>query len=246
MLERLADGARRLGLPLSAGQLGQFDLYLREMLEWNRKVNLTGITDPGEVETRHFLDSLSVALAWRGLPWAERAFALVDVGSGAGLPGIPIKIARPDIRLVLIEATAKKAAFMRHAVERLGLANVEVLAARAEDVGRLPEYRERFDMAACRAVSRLSAVAELTLPLCRVGGLSVIMKKGDIELELGQARKAIRLLGGQLKGVTPVDGAMPANIEGLEGHLLVLVEKESSTPDRFPRRAGMPARHPLG
>ncbi len=155
------------------------------------------------------------------------------------MPGIPLKIVYSPARLVLVDSVAKKTAFLRHVVGELGLQGVEVITRRAEEMAHLGEYRESFDLVVCRAVAALATVAELTLPFCRIGGLAVAPKKGDIEQELARAGAATAVLGGRLRGVREV------NIEGLEEHVLVVLEKTAATPAAYPRRPGMPAKRPL-
>ena len=239
MLETLLHGAKQLGLSLTSKQTQQFQLYYQELIEWNKRVNLTAITDYEEVQLKHFLDSLTLVPAFEDKTWSKGHFFLLDVGTGAGLPGIPLKILLPKVRLVLLESVAKKTAFLQHMVNCLSLDHVEVLTGRAEDIAHQDSYRERFDLVVSRAVGRLSTIAELTLPFCREGGLFIAPKKGKIEEELGQATKAIDTLGGKLKEVKKVE------LELLEPRFLVMVEKVSPTPQRYPRRAGVPAKHPL-
>jgi 16S rRNA (guanine527-N7)-methyltransferase len=239
MMEKLVEGARQLALPLTPRQLQQFQAYYEQLVEWNQRVNLTSITDYEEVQVKHFVDSLTIVLAMEGTPWSDDDFALLDIGTGAGMPGIPLKIVRPGARLVLLDSVAKKTAFLQHLVAGLGLEGVEILTQRAEEIGHLTEYREAFDLVVCRAVSQLATVAELALPFCRVGGLAVVPKKGSIESELARADGAIAILGGRLKDVKEVP------VEGLEQHLLVVLEKTSSTPLGYPRRPGIPAKRPL-
>jgi len=239
MLEILIDGAKQLGLSLTPEQVRQFQLYYEELVEWNKKVNLTAITAYEEVQTKHFLDSLSLMPALKDEAWAKENFSLLDVGTGAGVPGLPLKILLPGISLVLLESVAKKTAFLQHLVSRLELDNVEILTGRAEDMAHMENCRERFDLAVSRAVGRLSTIAELTLPFCREGGLFIAHKKGEIEEEISQARQAIDTLGGRLREVKEV------NVEGLELHSLIIIEKTGPTPLRYPRRAGMPAKRPL-
>ncbi len=239
-MEKLEEGSRRLGLELTADQVRQFEAYYDSLVRWNRRVNLTGITDRDEAQVRHFVDSLTVTLALEGAPWAGDGFALLDVGTGAGMPGIPLKVVYPRARLVLLDSVAKKTAFLREVVGELGLEGVEVVTRRAEELAHLARYRESFDLVVCRAVGSLATVAELMLPFCRKGGLAVVHKKGDMERELGQAEAAANVLGGRLRGVREV------NIEGLEQHVLVVLEKTAATPAAYPRRTGMPAKRPLG
>jgi 16S rRNA (guanine527-N7)-methyltransferase len=239
MMEKLVEGARQLALPLTERQLQQFQTYYEQLVEWNRRVNLTGITDYEEVQVKHFVDSLTIVMALEGSALVKGNFALLDIGTGAGMPGIPLKIAHPEARLVLLDSIAKKTAFLRHIVGELGLDGVDVLTERAEEIGHLPDYRERFDLVVCRAVGQLATVAELSLPFCRIGGLAVIPKKDGIEQELSQGNGAIGILGGKLKSVREV------TIKGLDQHLLVVLEKTSPTPVTYPRRPGIPAKRPL-
>jgi 16S rRNA (guanine527-N7)-methyltransferase len=239
MMDRLVEEARQLSLPLSEHQLQQFQTYYDQLVDWNRKVNLTAIMGYEEIQVKHFTDSLSIILTLEGSKWADGNFALLDIGTGAGMPGIPLKIAHPRARLVLLDSVAKKTAFLQHVVGELGMEGVEILTQRAEETGHLAEYREAFDLVVCRAVSQLATVAELTLPFCRIGGLTVIPKKESIERELSQANRAMGILGGHLKTVRQVP------IKGLEQHLLVVLEKTSPTPPAYPRRPGIPAKRPL-
>ncbi len=219
--------------------MGQFQAYYESLIEWNRRVNLTAITDHEGVQIRHFVDSLTITLALDGVPWAKAGFALLDIGTGAGMPGIPMKIIYPRARLVLVDSVAKKTAFLRHLVGELGLEGVEVLTARAEEMAHHNEYRASFDLVVCRAVGGLATLAELTLAFCRMGGLVVAPKKGDIEAELNGAVPALAVLGGRLRAVREV------NLKGLEGHVLVVMEKVAETPAAYPRRPGLPAKRPL-
>ena len=164
-----------MGLILSQTQLSAFQIYSQELIDWNRRVNLTRIVEPDEIAVKHFLDSLSVGQALPDLP---AAFSMIDVGTGAGFPGLVLKIALPAIQLALLESTAKKTAFLQHMVEILHLTGVTVLTMRAEEAGRQPAHRERYDVATARAVSALPVLAEYTLPLVKIGGL-VIVQKGQ-------------------------------------------------------------------
>jgi 16S rRNA (guanine527-N7)-methyltransferase len=208
-------------------------------------MNLTRITDYEAVQTKHFLDSLSCLLvieqAW-GLPAKETDPALqaIDVGSGGGFPGVPLKIACPALGLTLLEATGKKADFLRYLVERLGLTDVTVINARAEEVGQDREHREQYDLALARALAEIATLAELTLPLVRAGGLVIAQKGEDPAAEVKTAQRAIVNLGGQVQEI------MPVAIPGLEGRRhLVTLKKVSSTPAKYPRRPGIPAKRPI-
>jgi 16S rRNA (guanine527-N7)-methyltransferase len=237
-VEKLKAGAKELGLELTPAQLEQFDSYYRELIDWNKRANLTAITDYEEVQLKHFLDSLTIILAWP--PQIDKALRVIDVGTGAGLPGIPLKIVFPEIKLVLLEATAKKAVFLRHIVQELSLDDVEVVVGRAEEVAHQPQYREQFDIALSRAVAALPALVELTLPFCAVGGSFIAQKKGAIDEEISRAGRAIGLLGGSLREVKEV--ALPSLPNE---RYLVIIDKLSPTPEKYPRRPGLPAKRPL-
>jgi 16S rRNA (guanine527-N7)-methyltransferase len=238
-MEKLKSAARELGLELTPARLEQFDSYYRELIDWNQRVNLTAITAYEEVQLKHFLDSLTIILAWPPQA-AEKDLRIIDVGTGAGLPGIPLKIVFPGIKLALLEATAKKADFLNHLIPKLGLDDVEVVVGRAEEVARQARYREQFDLVLSRAVAALPALVELALPFCAVGGLFIAQKKGTIDEEIDRATKAISLLGGSLREVKKVD--LPAFPDE---RCLVVIDKLSPTPAQYPRRSGIPAKRPL-
>ena len=239
-MEKLVAGVHKLGLNLRPRQLEQFHIYFQELIDWNQRINLTSVTGYEEVQVSHFLDSLTVTLALK-LSEGYQSFSVIDVGTGAGLPGIPMKILLPDIRLVLLEATAKKARFLNHLITRLELDNIEVVVGRAEEVAYDANYRERFELVLSRAVGALPALAELTLPFCAVGGIFIAQKKGAIDLELSRASKAITILGGNLREVKEV-----AMEEFDDKRRLVVIDKVRPTPHKYPRRPGIPAKRPLG
>ena len=215
-----------------------FRRYFQELVEWNRAVNLTAIVEPDEVAAKHFRDSLSVARAIPGETLAGGS--LLDVGSGAGFPGLPLKIAWPGLNVTLLESVGKKAAFLRHVVDGLGLSGVAVENGRAETLAHEPRLRESFDVVAARAVARMAALAELTLPFCKTGGIVVAQKKAGIDDELREAERAIGLLGGALERIEVVDDVEPG-----DPRWLVALRKTAPSPDRYPRRPGIPARRPL-
>ena len=237
-MERLLRGAGKLGIALDASQLDRFEGFYDQIVDWNRRINLTSVTDYEEVQTRHFLDSLSVTSA---IP-AEmpRGTRLLDVGSGAGLPGVPLAIAHPGLSVTLLEATEKKAAFLHHVVDKLGLDGVDVVTGRAETLAHDAGLRERFDMVVSRGVAKLPVLAELTLPFCRVGGIVVAQKALGAEREIEEAGSAIARFGGKRRAVTPVT-VPDTTVE----RLLVTIDKLCRTPDRYPRRPGIPAKRPL-
>lgn len=225
-----------LGKRLTARQLRQFETYERELLEWNRRVNLTAITEVRAIQNQHFLDSLSCWIAMKDSPGAR----VVDVGTGAGFPGLPLKILEPSLRLTLVEATGKKVAFCRHLVDRLELHGVQVIHARAEAVGQDPAHREGYDWSVARAVADLPVLLEYLLPLTRVGGQALAQKGEDAPSQAQAAAHALNLLGGELSRVIPVD--LPGVVET---RYLIVARKVASTPVQFPRRPGIPTKRPL-
>ena len=238
-MERLRRGAARLGITLDTGQIEQFEIYYRELITWNRRLNLTGITDYDDVQVKHFLDSLTAVLVWP-VAVATSGICLIDIGSGAGVPGIPLKIIFPGIRLVLLEATAKKTVFLSHLIDRLSLNNTEIVTGRAEEIAHDARYREKFNLAVSRAVAPMVVLVELTLPFLAVGGTLIAQKKGDIDAEINSAARAISLLGGQLAPVKNIE--LP---EFTDRRRLVVVAKIMPTPLRYPRRPGIPNKRPL-
>lgn len=226
-----------LGIQLSERQRAAFDLYARELVEWNRKFNLTSITDPEQIRIKHFLDSLSCWLAIKEEPPGN----LVDVGTGAGFPGIPLKIIQPKIHLSLVEATGKKASFLLHLVQFLRLDSVQVATNRAEEFGQVAAHRGAFDWAVARAVAPLAVLVEYLLPLVKLGGHALAQKGKDAATEVEAAKSTINKLGGELSEIKKVD------IPGLdEDRYLVIIKKTSPTPETYPRRPGVPNKRPLG
>ncbi len=221
---------------LTPAQQAAFDRYLEELLAWNQRFNLTAIREPEQIVLKHFLDSLSVLTVTECLDGRR----VIDVGTGAGFPGLALKIACPEMRLTLVESVGKKADFCRHMVEVLELEGVEVIAARAEEVGRRPAHREAYDWAVARAVARLPILAEYLLPLVRLGGAMLAQKGETGPAEAQQARHAFAVLGGELERLQPL------TLPGItETRYLILVRKRAATPAGYPRRVGVPAKRPL-
>lgn len=234
--DEFAGRAAALGAPLSAGQVAQFAAYEALLLEWNERIALTAIREPRQLRVRHFLDALSCAAATGPLDGQS----LIDIGSGAGFPGLPLKILYPDLRLTLVDSVAKKARFLELVVVELGLRDVTVIAERAEVLGQDPAHRERCDWATARAVAELRVLVELLLPLCRVGGRALAQKGESAVEELAAATPAIAALGGGAAQLIPV--RLP---ETEATHYLVIIDKATATDTRYPRRAGIPAKRPL-
>lgn len=191
------------------------------------------------MQIKHFLDSLTVLLALRQ-SISKASFRLIDVGTGAGIPGIPLKILLPSIKLVLLDATAKKAAFLHHIRQKLGLDDVEIVVGRAEVVAHKAQYREKFNLVLSRAVAPLPSLVELTLPFCAIGGSFIAQKKGLIDPELSQAVRAVSLLGGNLREMKKIDLE-----EFSDERWLITIDKVLPTPQQYPRRPGIPAKRPL-
>lgn len=226
-----------LSLTLSASQREAFRRYSHHLREWNERVNLTAIIDPHAIEIRHFADSLACLLV---MTPPLSGLRVIDVGSGAGFPGLPIKILCPGAQVTLLEATGKKAAFLDHIVRQLKLEDVTLINERAEVLGRMAEHREQYDWALARAVAGMSSLVEYLLPLCKIGGHCLALKGESAAQEVADAQHAIDVLGGHIVQLTPVELPTVA-----ETHYLVDIEKVAATPPRFPRRPGMPAKKPL-
>jgi len=236
-MEKLIHDAQTLfNVHLTGRAMLALATYEKELLSWNQKFNLTAIRDAEGIRVKHFLDSFSCVLAWKANPPAR----LIDVGTGAGFPGIPLKILYPFMQVSLVESVGKKAAFCQHIIEVLRLDGVEIINARAEDVGRDPGHREKYDWAVARAVAKLNVLSEYLLPLVKVGGM-MLAQKGESGLaEAQSAEHAIKLLGGKLQQVIPL------NLPGVvEDRYLVLVDKVHATPPKYPRKAGTPYKDPL-
>ena len=239
-METLIAGARELNIRLTDHHLTAFETYYRELTTWNQRFNLTAITDREGVLVRHFLDSLSCL---KVLPWADLAAGarVIDVGTGAGFPGLPLKIVCPGMRLTLLEATHKKVTYLEHIAQVLGLRDVEVIHRRAEELGRDLDHREEHDWAVARAVGEMATLAEYLLPLVQVGGAMLAQKGEDAAVEVQASDAAVTALGGRVRQLVPVE------LRGLaETRYLVVVDKVASTPDKYPRRPGIPKKRPIG
>jgi 16S rRNA (guanine527-N7)-methyltransferase len=236
-MDRLVRNAQELfHIHLTERQVAALQTYERELLDWNLKFNLTALRDTESIRTKHFLDSFSCVLAWGANP----PYRLIDVGTGAGFPGLPLKILYPGMKLTLVESVGKKAMFCEHVVRMLGLDNVEVIKGRAEEIGQLPAHREKYEWAVARAVASLNVLCEYLLPLVKINGVMIALKGESGPAEAQSAEKTMKLLGGKLKQVLPV------NLPGVaDDRFLVLVEKFAASPPKYPRKPGMPMKQPL-
>lgn len=236
-MQKLIEYANQIiGLEISDDQALQFDAYFHLLCEYNEKFNLTSITDKNEIIIKHFLDSLSCLLVINQRGY----FSLIDIGTGAGFPGIPIKIMRPDITLVLVESVGKKQDFCSLVIEKLFLKNSMVMKIRVEEIGQDPEHREKYDWVTARAVAELPVLTEYLLPLAKIGGHVLAMKGKSVKSEMQAAQNSIELLGGELTQIRELE--LP---EGFGERILLVFEKKQPSPKRFPRRVGLPSKKPL-
>ncbi len=217
--------AQKIGTELTDLQVSQFEKYYELLIEWNKKINLTRITEKEEVALKHFADSLTL-LKYCDIP---KNAGVIDVGTGAGFPGIPLKIARPDIKLTLLDSLNKRLTFLNEVCREIGI-EAQLIHSRAEDGGRVPKLREGFDLAVSRAVARLNVLSEYCLPFVKVGGLFTPMKGPDMEDEISEAEKAVKTLGGRLIK------SESFNLENAGGRTIVIIKKEKPTPKAYPRQ----------
>lgn len=236
MRDLLQEAFAAAGFPLSAVQAQQFEQYYTILLDWNQRMNLTAIEDAEDVVYKHFLDSV-LTLQVTG-PLAGKQ--LIDVGTGAGFPGVPLKIMTPTLELCLFDSLQKRIHFLEHLCGQLALKDVRTLHGRAEEFGQNAAYRETFDLATARAVAKLPVLAELCLPFVRVGGQFVALKGPELEQELAESQRALETLGGRLGEIKNIQLA-----HGQYERNLVVVEKIRPTPKKYPRRAGTPQKAPL-
>ncbi|HEX8033135.1 MAG TPA: 16S rRNA (guanine(527)-N(7))-methyltransferase RsmG [Ktedonobacterales bacterium] len=240
-LAALVEGAAALGLTLDAEQVERFARYRELLLDWNSRINLTAITDPEEVVTRHFLDSLTCAPLLQSITPSRATPRLLDVGAGAGFPGLPLAIALPNWDVTLLEATGKKVRFLEAVIAELGLTNAHALAGRAEEVAHNPAYRARFDAVTARAVASLPTLLEYCAPFARVGATLIFPKKGELSDEIAAGQRAAALLGARL--LDPIPVTLPALADG---RMLLVARQERPCSPQYPRPAGAPVKRPLG
>ena len=224
----------KMSISLNKEQYDQFYAYMLLLIEWNEKINLTAITEPQEIILKHFVDSLTIA------KYIEEGKTIIDMGTGAGFPGIPLKIYRNDVKVVLADSLNKRIKFLNEVIEKLQLKNIETIHCRAEELGKNKEYREKFDYATSRAVANLSTLSEYLLPFVKLNGSGIFMKTMEIDEELENAKKAIKILGGRIEKVDKFE------IPGSDlGRSIIIVKKEKQIPSKYPRKPGTPAKEPL-
>ena len=232
----LEDGCQAFGVTLTDKQIEQFEKYYELLVEWNKVMNLTGITEFDEVMQKHFVDSVAAAKYAE----MEKVNRLIDVGTGAGFPGIPLKIVYPHIQVTLLDSLNKRIKFLEEVVDNLGLTGIETVHGRAEDAAKKAEYREQFDLSVSRAVANLASLTEYCLSFVKVGGKFVSYKSVSVDEEITQSKKAVYVLGGEIGKVEKFN--LP---ESDMERALVIIEKKRSTPKKYPRKAGMPTKEPL-
>lgn len=237
-VDKLRSGMEDLGIVLSENQVIQFYRYYELLLEWNKVMNLTSITEMDDVITKHFVDSLTLIKAAPDL--LEKELSVIDVGTGAGFPGIPLKIVFPQLKITLLDSLNKRIKFLSHVISELNLDCTNPIHGRAEDFGRDNQYREQFDLCVSRAVANIAVLSEYALPFVKQGGYFIPYKSGKIDEELKEGKTAIKKLGGEIQEVVRFQ-----LIEVDAGRALVMIEKKEKTEKRYPRKAGLPVKEPL-
>ena len=232
--EKLKKECEKMQIDIKESQIEKFYIYMNLLLEWNQKINLTAITDCDEIIIKHFIDSLTIC------KYLKKDSSVVDVGTGAGFPGIPLKIIREDLNIILVDSLNKRIRFLEEIIKKLELENIKAIHSRAEEFGRNIKYREKFDYATSRAVANLSTLSEYLIPLVKIKGKVISMKGSTIDEELEESKKAINVLGGKVLEIDEFN--LPfSDIK----RNVVIIEKIKNTPNKYPRKAGTPAKEPI-
>ena len=232
--EEMSKKSKILGVRLSVEQIEQFYKYMNLLIEWDEKMNLTAITEPKEIILKHFIDSITI------LKYIDDNSKLVDVGTGAGFPGVPLSIMNPTLKITLVDSLNKRLIFLQEVVKELNLKHIEIVHARAEEFGQNKNYREKFDIATSRAVANLATLSEYLVPLVKIGGKIISMKASNAKEEINDAQKAIEVLGGKIEKIEEFD--LP---ESDIGRTIIIIDKNKCTPAIYPRKAGTPAKEPI-
>ena len=223
-----------IGLEFTEEQLDKFFKYMNLLLEWNEKINLTAITEPEEVILKHFIDSLTIS------KYIEENKTLADVGTGAGFPGIALKIYRDDLKITLVDSLNKRINFLNEVIKELDLKKIETVHSRIEDFGKNKEYREKFDYTTARAVANLSVLSEYLIPIAKIDGQCICMKGSNVEEELDTSKNAIKILGGKIQKIEEFNLPKSDIIRNV-----IIIKKLKNTPAKYPRKAGIPVKEPL-
>lgn len=232
--ESMREKSMVLGIGFSVEQLDKFYKYMELLIEWNQKINLTAIIEPEEIILKHFIDSITI------LKYIEKDAKIVDVGTGAGFPGIPVSIMRPDLKITLVDSLNKRLIFLQEVIKELNLKNIEIIHSRAEEFGQNKKYRENFDIATSRAVANLSTLSEYLIPLVKIEGKVISMKAADANNEINDAKNAIEIFGGKINKIDEF------NLPNSDiGRTIILINKEKSTPNKYPRKPGTPSKEPI-
>ena len=230
----MQENSKVLGFNFSVEQLEKFYKYMNLLIEWNEKMNLTAITEPNDIILKHFIDSITIN------KYIENSVKVVDVGTGAGFPGIPLSIIRTDLQITLVDSLNKRLMFLQEIKKELELKNIDIVHARAEELGQNKNYRETFDIATSRAVANLSTLSEYLVPLVKIKGKCVCMKASDAEEEIKQAENTVNILGGKIVKVEKF------NLPNSDiGRTIIIINKEKSTNGKYPRKPGTPSKEPL-
>ena len=235
-VDTLIEGARKLGIDIGKDKQDKFILYKKLLKEWNRKINITSITDDVEIDIKHFIDSIT--------PFNTQLFKdemkVIDIGTGGGFPGIPLKIIKEDLGMVLLDSLNKRIKFLNQVIEDIGLKDIVAIHGRAEELARDKVHRENYDIAISRAVASLNTLCEYALPFVKVGGYFISMKGSDIDEEVAEAGKGIKTLGGRVRKKIMIDLPL-SSIK----HSLIIIQKVKETPTKYPRGGGKPKKKPL-
>lgn len=233
-IEKIKKQAQKIGVNITDEQAEKFYSYTNMLLEWNEKINLTAITELDDIIQKHFIDSLTID------KYVKENASIIDVGTGAGFPGIPLKIVRDDINVTLLDALNKRINFLNEVIEQNKLTNIKTIHARAEEAGKNKNIRESFDIATSRAVAPLNVLVEYLLPLIKIGGRCICMKGSNTKEEIENSRKAISILGGTIEEIQELE--LPdSDIK----RTIIVIKKEKNTPSKYPRKAGTPSKMPI-